>query len=50
MVAYTIEKENWSEDELKTYYKNAKEKFTLNSWDDLDIIFNTAMKNPGLFI
>lgn len=49
MAAYTIEKENWSEDELKTYYKNAKEKFTLNSWDDLDVIFNTAMKNPGLF-
>lgn len=49
MAAYTIEKENWSEDELKTYYKNAKEKFPLNSWDDLDIIFNTAMKNPRLF-
>ena len=49
MAAYTIEKENWSEDELKTYFRNAKEKFTLNSWDDLDIIFNTAMKNPGLF-
>ncbi len=49
MAAYTIAKENWSEDELKTYYKNAKEKFTLNSWYDLDIIFNTAMKNPGLF-
>ena len=49
MASYTIVKEKWEESQLKEYYKNSKSNFNLDSWDDLDIIFNTAIKNPGLF-
>lgn len=49
MAAYTIENKNWTENDLKNYYNAAKAKLTSDSWDDLDIIFNTALKSPGLF-
>lgn len=49
MVAYTIENKKWTQNDLKDYYKTAKTKFNFHFWDDLDIIFNTALKSPGLF-
>lgn len=49
MASYTIENKNWTENDLRIYYNEAKDKLNLDSWDDLDIIFNTALKSPGLF-
>lgn len=49
MAAYTIENKKWTQNDLKDYYKTAKTKFNFHFWDDLDIIFNTALKSPGLF-
>lgn len=49
MTKYTLETNRWTEDEIRSSYNKAKENFTNTSLDDLDIIFDTAVKNPKLF-
>lgn len=50
MATYTIATNPWTENEIRNYYNKAKENFPTNtSWDDLNIIFDTAVKNRELF-
>ena len=49
MASYTIANSNVSDESLRSFYAQAKRRYTLSSWDDLDSIFAVALSNRDRF-